>query len=73
MGCIFVSLQNSCVEALVSIVMGIRKWGLWEVIMSGWSPHDEISSLTRRETRELASFLTLPSEDTTRKTVLTRS
>ena len=52
---------------------GIRKWGLWEVIMSGWSPHDEISSLIRRETRELASFLTLPSEDTTRKTVLTRS
>ena len=53
---------------------GIRKWGLWEVIMSwGWSPHDGISSLIRRETRQLAPFLTLPSEDRTRKTVLTRN
>lgn len=37
---------------------GILGWGLWKVIKSyGWSPHDGISALISRGTRELASSL----------------
>ena len=52
----------------------IRRWDLWEVNISwGWSPHDGISALIRRDVRELASSLSLPYEDITRKSVLTRN
>lgn len=46
----------------------IWRQGLWKVMRSkGWSTHDGISALIRRNRRELASVLCGPSVDTDRR------
>lgn len=59
----FVSSQNSYVEAVPTHVMifGDRALGRWlgRMRSGGWSTHDGISALTRREIRELAQAYVL--------------
>lgn len=59
----FVSSQNSYVEAVTThvTILGDRAFGRWwgRIRAWGWSTHDGISALTRKETRELAQAFLL--------------